>query len=39
MYSCPSCGGKLLWDITNQNMKCNHCENTMTVEEADKLGK
>lgn len=25
MYQCPGCGGRLIFDITSQQLKCDHC--------------
>ena len=35
MYSCPSCGGNVRFDIESQQMKCPYCSNLYTIEEMD----
>ena len=35
MYSCPGCGSQMLFDIPGQQLKCGHCDRTMSIEEAD----
>lgn len=35
MYSCPGCGAMMIYDIPGKQMKCGHCERTMTIAEAD----
>lgn len=36
MYGCPGCGGMMTFDIPGQELKCNHCGRTESIEEADK---
>lgn len=31
--NCPSCGGKMYFDIPNQVLKCGYCDTTKTIEE------
>ena len=31
--SCPSCGGKMIFDIPNQNLKCHYCDNRIEVND------
>lgn len=35
MYSCPGCGSQMTFDIAGQQMKCGHCDRTMSIREAD----
>ena len=35
MYSCPGCGSQMLFDIPSQMLKCNRCDRTMSIAEAD----
>ena len=35
MYSCPGCGSQMLFDIAGQQLKCDRCDRTMSIEEAD----
>ena len=35
MYSCPGCGYQMLFDIPGQQLKCDRCDRTMSVAEAD----
>ena len=33
MFSCPSCGGKMYFDIQSQKLKCSHCGSQTAVED------
>ena len=35
MYGCPGCGGMMTFDIPSQELKCNHCGRTESIESAD----
>ena len=35
MYSCPGCGSQMLFDIPSHMLKCNRCDRTMSIAEAD----
>ena len=34
MYGCPGCGGMMTFDIPSQELKCNHCGRTESIESA-----
>lgn len=35
MFYCPSCGGKVIFDVPSQQMKCVYCGNTTPPEQYD----
>lgn len=36
MYQCPCCGGRLIFDIPSQQLKCDHCSNSFNPYEISK---
>ena len=36
MYGCPGCGGMMTFDIPTQSLKCERCDRTQSIEEADR---
>ena len=36
-YQCPSCGGPLHWDATEQKLKCDFCGSTFSNAEIEEV--